>query len=137
MKRACLTSAEIERRLEEANVRPTAQRIAVARFVLCEADHPTADAVKQWADANFPKMSLATVYNTLGTLVKAGLLKEMRLPHTGKTVYDDNVSDHYHFVDEKTGKLYDLEPGQVEVSSKLGGKFKVTGVEVVFRGEKR
>ncbi|PIP83700.1 MAG: Fur family transcriptional regulator [Elusimicrobia bacterium CG_4_9_14_3_um_filter_62_55] len=137
MKKVCLSPAEIERRLEDANVRPTAQRIAVARYVLCEADHPTADAVKAWADANFPKMSLATVYNTLGILVKAGLLKEMRLPHTGKTVYDDNISDHYHFVDEKTGKLYDLDETQVQVASKLDGGFKVTGVDLVLRGEKR
>jgi Fur family iron response transcriptional regulator len=136
VKKACLSSAEIEDRLESAGVRPTAQRIAVARFVLCEADHPTADEVKRWADKNFPKMSLATVYNTLGTLVAAGLLKELTLPHTDKTVYDDNVEEHHHFLDEKSGKIYDLTPEQVGLDLKLGRGFRIKGAEVVLRGEK-
>src|SRR5262249_26897232 len=71
--KSCLTPIEIENRLNEHGVQPTAQRIAICRYVLCEADHPTAEDVKKWADANFPKMSLATVYNTLGILVAAGL----------------------------------------------------------------
>lgn len=130
----CLLPAEIERRLSAAGVRPTAQRIAVARFVLCEADHPSAEQVKAWADKNFHKMSLATVYNTLGALVRADLLKEVKLPHAGPTVYDDNVSEHYHFLDETTGKLYDVDPARVELKPRLKPGMTVRGVEVLLRG---
>ena len=77
-KEHCLSPGEIEERLKKAGVQPTAQRIAICRFVLCQADHPTADQVKAWADKNFPKMSLATVYNTLNLWVEAGLLQELR-----------------------------------------------------------
>ena len=69
-KAVCLTPAEIEDRLSRSGVQPTAQRIAIAQYVLCEAEHPTADDVKAWTDLNFPKLSLATVYNTLNVLVK-------------------------------------------------------------------
>jgi Fe2+ or Zn2+ uptake regulation protein len=55
-----LTAREIEKKLMEAKIAPTAQRIAICRYVFCEADHPTAESVKEWADKNFPKMSLAT-----------------------------------------------------------------------------
>ncbi|MBI5596572.1 MAG: transcriptional repressor [Elusimicrobia bacterium] len=134
--KACLTPAQIEERLRAARIRPTAQRIAVCRFVLCEADHPCADTVKSWADANLQKMSLATVYNTLGALVRAGLLKELRLPHTDKVVYDDNVAEHHHFLDEKTGRLEDIPLDAVAVSARLGGRYKVKGVEVLVRGER-
>lgn len=130
----CLSPNEIEARLLASGVQPTAQRIAICRFVLCQAEHPTADQVKDWADRNFPKLSLATVYNTLNLLVKAGLLKELRFPHSDKAVYDNNVSPHYHFLDEKTGELYDVSPEEVEVSPKLKSMFQVKTVEVLLTG---
>jgi Fur family iron response transcriptional regulator len=131
----CLTHEEIERRLADAGVQPTAQRIAICRYVLCEADHPTADQVKAWADENFPKMSLATVYNTLNTLVEAKLLKEFKFPHSEKAVYDNNVEKHFHFFDEKTGEITDIMPDQVEIQFK-GKKFKVNEMEIIFKGTK-
>jgi Fur family iron response transcriptional regulator len=130
----CLSPGEIESRLKEAGVQPTAQRIAICRFVLCQADHPTADQVKDWADKNFPKMSLATVYNTLNLLVKAGLLHELRLPHSDKVIYDNNLSPHHHFLDEKSGELFDLSQEDVEVSTKLKKQFQVSQVQVLLRG---
>ncbi|HVE13413.1 MAG TPA: Fur family transcriptional regulator [Elusimicrobiota bacterium] len=124
----------IESRLRAAGVQPTAQRLAIARFVLGAAEHPSAEDVKAWADENFHKLSLATVYNTLGALVRAGLLKEVRLPHNDRVVYDDNVSEHYHFLDERTGKIFDVDPARVAVRPRLGKEFRVRGVEVLLRG---
>ena len=136
-KKHCLTVAEIEAKLVAANIQPTAQRIAICQFVLCSADHPTAEQVKAWADKNFPKLSLATVYNTLKTLVEAELLKEFRFPHSEKVVYDSNLEEHYHFLDENTGELFDIDPQLVSLSPKLGKDFKVSSVEVVFRGKRK
>jgi Fur family iron response transcriptional regulator len=130
----CLSPQQIEKTLADAGIQATAQRIAICRYVLCEADHPTAEQVKAWADRNFPKMSLATVYNTLGILVKAGLLKELRLPHSESVIYDDRVTDHYHFLDEKTGELIDLTPEEVEVTPRLKRRLKVRSVEVLLKG---
>lgn len=130
----CLSPSEIEGRLLAANVQPTAQRIAICRFVLCQADHPTADQVKDWADKNFPKMSMATVYNTLGLLVKAGLLKELRFAHSDKVIYDINVGHHHHFLDEKSGRLIDLDPEEVEISPKLKKMFDLKEIQVLLRG---
>lgn len=137
MKKHCLAPEEIEARLNEAGVSATAQRIAICRFVLCEADHPTAEKVKDWVDHNFPKMSMATVYNTLGILVKAGLLQELKLPHIGSAVYDSNLDRHYHFVDEKSGQVLDVDPSKVKISLDLDDHFDVREMEVVLRGTKR
>ena len=135
MKNECLTPRQIEERLSAAGVRPTAQRIAIAQYVLCDATHPTADDVKRWTDKNFPKLSMATVYNTLSALVKAGLLREFRLSHSTRVVYDQNVAAHHHFLDEKTGKLHDLSSDDVEVRLKRGARVKVRQAEVLLRGE--
>lgn len=130
------TPRDIEKRLVDAGVQPSAQRIAIAQFVLGEAEHPTAEDVKKWADKNFPKMSLATVYNTLGILVRAKLLKEVKLPHTDRTVYDDNVTLHYHFLDEKSGKVFDVDPKDIEIRPRLGKGFSIDSVEVLLRGRR-
>jgi Fur family iron response transcriptional regulator len=135
--RICPTPNEIEDRLLKSNIQPTAQRIAICRFVLCEADHPTAEQVKHWTDKNFPKLSLATVYNTLKTLVEGGLLKEYKFPHSDKAIYDSNLSNHFHFIDEKSGELVDIEPEQVVLKSNLGKEFKVSSVDVLFRGTRK
>lgn len=132
-----LSQAEIEEKLAQAGVQATAQRIALCQYVLCAADHPTADDVKAWADRNFPKMSLATVYNTLGTLVDVGLLRSFRFPHSEKVVYDHNTEQHYHFLDEENGKVYDLCPSEIDVKPKLQKKFDVKSVEVLLRGKVR
>jgi Fur family iron response transcriptional regulator len=133
-KASCLTLPEIESRLRQAGVNPTAQRLAICRFVLCDADHPTAEQVKEWADQNFPKMSLATVYNTLNTLVSAGLLREFKFPHLDKSIYDNNIHDHHHFLDQQTGELFDLEDHEVDVSHHLEKNFKVNEISVLIQG---
>lgn len=135
MKPHCLTPHEIEFRLTQAGVRPTAQRIAIAQFVLCSADHPTAEDVKNWTDKNFPKLSMATVYNTLAVLVQAGLLREFRLPHSASVIYDQNIETHNHFLDEKSGKLYDLPAGEVSVSLKPGNRATVRRMDILLRGD--
>lgn len=134
MKNSCLPPHEIEALLKKAGINATAQRIAICRYVLCDADHPTADDVKQWVDQNFPKMSLATVYNTLKILVEGGLLRELRLPHTDRVLYDNNLEAHHHFLDEGTGMLYDVPAAAVTLSPDLGAEYKVQGVEVLMRG---
>lgn len=134
--RACLSPDQIEAVLSGRGIQPTAQRIAICRYVLCEADHPSAEDVKRWADANFPKISLATVYNTLRILVEAGLLRELKLPHSDRTLYDQNVAHHFHFLDEATQQLTDIDPARIQLTHDLSD-LTVTGIDVVFRGRRR
>lgn len=136
-KKACLTTSEISQRLQDAGVQPTSQRISICQYVLCEADHPTAEQVFAWAEQALPKISLATVYNTLGTLVQAKLLREFRFPHTDKVIYDNNLEDHHHFLDETTSRLYDLHLEDIKVSVDLSKKFKMSSMEVLIKGTKQ
>jgi Fur family iron response transcriptional regulator len=130
----CLTLQQIEERLLNSKVSPTAHRIAIYQYILCESDHPTADDVKLWTDVNFPKLSRATVYNTLDLFVKAGLLRELTFSHTDKVVYDKNTCAHSHFYDEGTGRLYDLMEPQCVVSLDLPHDVQVSGFELCVRG---
>ncbi|MEB3197757.1 MAG: Fur family transcriptional regulator [Candidatus Sericytochromatia bacterium] len=133
-KASCLSPQQIEAVLRERGVQPTAQRIVIGRYVLCEANHPTAEEVKAWVDQNFPKISLATVYNTLNAFVEAGLLKELRIPERGAVVFDSNTAHHHHFLDESSGEVHDLDPGLVHVAVDLGPEFQIHNATVFVRG---
>ena len=98
-----MSSTAIER-MERAGVRPSAQRVAIAEFVLTTPDHPSADAVWQAVKARFPMVSRATVYNTLELFVQRGLLQRLAIADDAM-VYDPVLEPHHHFVDDATGAI--------------------------------
>ncbi len=120
--------------LRNAGIQPSAQRVAVAEYVLATEDHPTADQVWAKVRKSFPMISRATVYNTLNLFVKKRLLRQFVL-NDGKTVFDARVSRHHHFIDEETGRIYDL-PWEALAVSKLESLngFEVREYQVVVRG---
>ncbi len=99
--------AELIAHLEQHDVRPSAQRLAIAGYVLTTADHPTADEVWRTVREHFPMVSRATVYNTLQLFTAKGLLKQFVLDE-GSAVYDANVEPHHHFIDDETGVIEDI-----------------------------
>lgn len=134
-KKPLMTNQEIERILSAAGIQPTVQRISICHFVLNLGDHPTAEQVFAWAEQNLAKISQATVYNTLGSLVQAGILKGLRFPHSEKVFYDANITEHFHFLDEKTGQLFDIDKEDVHFQVELPKKFKIRNLEVIIKGE--
>jgi len=123
--------------LEEHGIQPTAQRVAVAEYVLQTTEHPSADKVWAAVQANFPTVSRATVYNTLNLFVEKGLLRELHLA-PDSVLFDPNTDRHHHFIDEGTGRIYDIPWDQVEVNSeKPLPDFEVIDYQVVMRGRRR
>jgi len=122
--------------LVEHGVRPTIHRIHIAQYVLYEADHPTADNVLVWANQNLPKVSRATVYNTLRELSQAGLIREFRFPQVSKTVYDKNTKHHFHFYDQASEAFVDLHAESVKVDIQLPPSFKVNSVDILVSGNR-
>ncbi len=103
-------------RLKAAGLRPTRQRLALARLLLERGPrHVTAEELFQearWADIH---VSLATVYNTLHQFTNAGLLREV-VVDMGQSYFDTNTSHHHHFFDERTGSLTDIADDEIEIS---------------------
>ena len=123
--------------LEGRGIQPTAQRVAVAEYVLGTEEHPSADRVWAGVRESFPTVSRATVYNTLNLFVEKGLLRELHLA-PDSVLFDPNTERHHHFIDEETGRVYDIPWEQVEMSSvkPLPG-FEVKDYQVVMRGRRR
>ena len=103
-------------RLKNANLRPTRQRLALAKLLLENGHrHLTAEELFHEARANGIMVSLATIYNTLHQFTSAGLLREV-VVDMGQSYFDTNTSHHHHFFDEATGKLSDIPDDHIEIS---------------------
>lgn len=127
----------VRKRLESSAIRPSAQRGAIAEYVLSTKDHPSADEVWRAVRARFPEVSRATVYNTLGLFVRQGLLRELVLA-PGRIVYDPHVAPHHHFVDDRTGEIHDVPLEAIRVSGVKGLRgIEAREVHVVIHGRRR
>lgn len=131
-----LTTNEIQEILQSAGIQSTLQRLTLTKYILCEANHPTAEEILTWAQKNMDKISQATVYNTLNTLVTAGLLSEFKFSHSDKAVYDSNLQKHHHLIDENSGMIYDIstEDLSVKINSKIFQKFHIKDAGIVLTG---
>jgi Fe2+ or Zn2+ uptake regulation protein len=129
--------ADLSQTLLDHGIQPSAQRLAVAAYVLFTEDHPTADQVWVRVRETFPMLSRATVYNTLNLFVEKGLLQQLVLAE-GSVVFDPKVEPHHHFMDEDSGHIYDIPWDTLEVRNvdRLRG-FDVQSYQVVLRGRRR
>lgn len=95
-------------RLKAVGLRPTRQRLSLARLLFADGDcHVTAETLHGRAQEEGIKVSLATVYNTLHQFQAAGLLREV-VVEPGRAYFDTNVADHHHFFHEGSGNLIDI-----------------------------
>jgi Fur family iron response transcriptional regulator len=109
-------SATALARLRAVGLRPTRQRLALARLLFDNEDrHITAEQLHGEALGADIRVSLATVYNTLHQFTEAGLLREV-VVEPGRSYFDTNTADHHHFFCEATSKLQDIPGRDVVVS---------------------
>jgi len=103
-------------RLRAAGLRPTRQRLELARLLIENGDrHVTAEQLHAEAAAAGMPVSLATVYNALHQFTEAGLLREV-VVEPGRSYFDTNIADHHHFFCESNGLLQDIPAQDVAVS---------------------
>ncbi|MBX3189760.1 MAG: transcriptional repressor [Labilithrix sp.] len=125
---------EVIEKLRQHGVAPSAQRLAVAEFVLLTDAHPSADQVFASVKRAFPMLSRATVYNTLNLFVEKGLLRQLVLAE-GRVVFDPMTVAHHHFVDEQSGAIRDIPWEALRVSGVEGlSGVDVHEYQVVVRG---
>jgi Fur family transcriptional regulator, iron response regulator len=112
---ASRTYSHVLERLKVAGLRPTRQRMALAKLLLESGPrHITAEELFHEARTAGIPVSLATVYNALHQFTSVGLLREV-VVDLGQSYFDTNTSHHHHFFDEKTGELTDIPEEEIEI----------------------
>lgn len=106
-----------EKRVREAGLRPTRQRVALAGLLFAKGDrHLSAEELHEEAVSAGVAVSLATVYNTLHQFTGAGLLRILAI-EGARTYFDTNTSDHHHFFIEGENRVMDIGSGPVSVTN--------------------
>lgn len=119
--------------LKSKKIRLSHQRLKVLEYLTTNYNHPTADQIYNGLHDEVPTLSKTTVYNTLNSLIDAGLVRAVNI-EDNEVRYDINTHNHGHFKCESCGNIYDFD---VDIDSfeanQLCG-FEINDKNVFFKG---
>ena len=120
--------------LKKNNIRPSYTRIKIMEYLTTRQSHPTADEIYSRLLHEIPTLSKTTVYNSLNTFVKAGLVRTVTI-EDNEAGFDADTSDHGHFKCGKCGRIFDfaVDLAGLHLQSALPG-FKIKQRDVYFKG---
>lgn len=131
MKTQTVVSGEKYRNL---GIKLTPQRIAILDFLEGNLSHPSAEDVYKAVLRKYPTMSFATVYNTLETLKRNGMVAELT-GDPGKKRFDPNPHPHHHLICTRCRRIVDLlVEFRLPVSERDRAGFEITGNHIEFFG---
>jgi Fur family peroxide stress response transcriptional regulator len=112
----------------------TPQRLAILDYLKENREHPSAETIFKAIRERFPTISFSTVYNTLSTLAKNGVLQELTIDPEKKR-FDPNSGPHHHLICIRCKKIVDITVDyalKVPYSFKKG--FDIVGSHIEFYG---
>jgi Fe2+ or Zn2+ uptake regulation protein len=142
-------------RLRAEGLKLTAQRRAIVEQFAADESHPTAQELFERLRGAFPKMSFATVYNTLDALAHAGLSSTLRFSPPAATGerpaaesggreanaarFDPNIEPHHHAVCDRCGSVADIPARSLSADAPRALNdsapgFALRSVERIYRG---
>ncbi|MYV05402.1 transcriptional repressor [Lactobacillus rossiae] len=93
--------------LKDKHLRVTPQRQIVLHYLMTHHNHPDVGTMFDELKPVHQGLSLATIYNTLNTLVETGIVIELENGDAG-THYDYFGRPHFHAVCQNCGKITDI-----------------------------
>ena len=116
--------------------RKTKQRIAILEVLKGVRTHPSADWIYDEVRKKLPHISKGTIYRNLNVLEDEGVIIELNMDGmVGR--YEIRQNNHYHFICEKCGRIFDLkEPIETGLNMKYAKRtgLKITRHQLEFRG---
>ena len=116
------------------NIRPTNQRIDIAKFILIKDQHLSAEDIFSSFNDSKRGISRATVYNTLNLFADKGLVRRVIIG-SSKIYYDSKTTPHSHYYNVDTGEISDFEFNDAQISPlpALPEHTVQEGVDIVVR----
>lgn len=130
-------SLELTNTLKNSGMRLTPQRMAICDLLTQTEEHPTAAMIYQSLHPQFPSLSLATVYNTLETLVRLGAVNVLGHAGDDHVHYDADMEPHVNLACVNCHRIIDIASEHVqqldsEISQASG--YKLMGARVLYYG---
>lgn len=131
-----LSKREVTELLKSREINPTSQRVEIAFLLFQKPQHVSAEEILSVLNADYEKVSQATVYNTLRLFVEKQVIREL-IFSSDRIYYDTNTIPHHHFVDIDTGRIFDIPLCIVPVPQ-LGrlnmGEAQILETTLILRG---
>jgi Fur family peroxide stress response transcriptional regulator len=114
----------------------TPQRVAIYRELLQSDMHPSADALYQIVQKEYPNISFDTVNRTLLTFVNIGIASVVEI-FGGAKRFDPNLTDHHHLHCIECGKITDFHDrsfDRLADPEDVPDDFRILGKRIIFKG---
>jgi Fe2+ or Zn2+ uptake regulation protein len=124
-------------RLRDAQLRVTAQRMAVLAAVEELPGHPEVEAIRAQAQQVTGQLSLQATYNVLRVLTEAGMIRCTQIAGLPARYEPERNDNHHHFVCRLCGDIIDVEcvVGAAPcLESNLPASYRVDEAAVTFWG---
>ncbi len=103
--------AAFQEACRSAGLRLTHQRLELFRELAKATDHPTAETLHRRLRRRLPTLSLDTVYRTLGTFERFGLISRVQTAES-QARFEAEKRRHHHLICERCGRIEDFQwPG--------------------------
>jgi len=107
-------------RSKELGLKVTPQRIAIYKELASTNQHPSTETIYKKIKDYYPNISLTTVYRTLETFEKLGMISVVNVLYNAAR-YDANITPHHHIVCtecKRVDDIYDDSITYLDVSDK-------------------
>lgn len=119
--------------LKEHSMKVTPQRLEVLKYLDKHRIHPTVDMIYLDLKKKNPSLSKTTVYNSVETLEKQGIIQSLRI--AGNEIrYDFRNDLHHHFICKKCGRIFDIDLTCPVIDQVEQRGFKVEEIHGYFKG---
>jgi Fur family peroxide stress response transcriptional regulator len=120
----------------KAGLKLTHQRLEIFRELAAAVDHPSAEALHQRLTGRIPTLSLDTVYRTLGTLARHGLVHKVETGESNAR-FEVVFERHHHLICSHCLEIVDFQwPSMDEIAlpKELNSWGKIDSKNVVAYG---
>jgi Fur family peroxide stress response transcriptional regulator len=117
-------------------MRITPQRVAICKLLTESDAHPTAAMIYEHLRAEYPSISLMTIYNTLNVLVELGVVNVLGAAGDGNSHYDVDTEPHINLACLSCHKIVDLPSKHVSQLNEeiTASGYKLLGARVMYYG---
>lgn len=110
--------------------RLTPQKVAIFKALAENDCHPFAEDLHKNLKADYPNMSLATVYKNLAKFVRMGIAHELDFGE-GRSRFDANMNDHCHVVNLDKNEVKDYQLNEI-TENQVKEKYNLQKVSLIY-----
>ena len=97
----------IKENLQQQGIKPTFLRLKIMEYLGQHRDHPPVENIYRHLRRHIPTVSKTTVYNTVNTFLKAGVVSLLKVD--GLEARIDILKEfHHHFICRSCGTIIDI-----------------------------